>query len=116
VCRFYGDTRAGPASHFFIPEGRDCDALKSLGERTPLGQAALRFEGLTFRVREAFGGGCPMTFAPVYRLYNDGFARGVDGNHRYVTDTALFAQMQERGWIVEGIAFCVPPASRSAGR
>jgi hypothetical protein len=89
--------------------------LKSLGGRTPPGQLAWRFEGRAFRVREASGGGCPTNLASVFRLYNNGFARGVDSNHRYVTDAALYAQMQERGWSGEGIAFCVPPASRSAG-
>jgi uncharacterized delta-60 repeat protein len=115
ICRFYGDVPGGGASHFFTPRGPECDSLRALSERTPADKPAWRFEGIAFRAREPVDGTCPANLAPVYRLYNDGFARGKASNHRYVTDAALYSRMQESGWIPEGVRFCVPPASRSAG-
>ena len=47
----------------------------------------------------------------VSRAYNNGFARGIDSNHRYVLDPQLLRPLQARGWIDEGIVFCVPPAA-----
>lgn len=112
VCRFYGDATGGPNSHFYVPEGTGCDWLRDLEARAPRGTYAWRMEGHVFSVREAFGGTCPPALAPVYRFYNDGFAKGRDPNHRYSIDPSITPQMQARGWILEGIAFCVPPVSR----
>ena len=36
---------------------------------------------------------------------------GVDPNHRYVVDAAVAARMEAQGWVREGIAFCMPPAT-----
>jgi hypothetical protein len=45
---------------------------------------------------------------PVYRAYNNGFARGIDSNHRYATDPATFDEHLRRGWNFKGVTFCVP--------
>jgi hypothetical protein len=89
--------------------------MKRLDERTPPGQLAWRFEGRTVSGARGLRRRLPREPFARLPLYNNGFARGVDSNHRYVTDAALYTQMQERGWFGEGIAFCVPPASRSDG-
>lgn len=110
LCRFYGDLESGPDSHFYTPEGSECDGLKALDASTPHGQSAWRFEGYAGNVVVPVAGACPVNLAPVYRLYNRGFEKGGVPNHRYTTDTTLYQQMQSQGWGGEGIAFCVPPA------
>ena len=46
--------------------------------------------------------------APVYRAYNNGFARGVDSNHRFSIDVASIQEVVMRGWINEGVVMCAP--------
>jgi probable HAF family extracellular repeat protein len=43
---------------------------------------------------------------PIYRLYNNGFAQGIDSNHRCTPDLVTVNQMIRNGWIFEGVAFC----------
>src|SRR5262249_61114159 len=45
----------------------------------------------------------------VSRLYNNGFPRGVDSNHRFTTSAAVFNDMSGKGWTGEGIVMCAPP-------
>jgi hypothetical protein len=116
VCRFYGHLPGDSGSHFFTPQGPECDSLRALADNTPIDEPAWRFEGIWFRAREPVDGKCPVNLAPVYRVYNNGFAQGKTSNHRYLTDAALYARMQERGWIAEGVRFCVPPAEPQRGR
>jgi hypothetical protein len=116
TCRFYGDSRAGPNSHFYIPDGASCDAMERLDDATPVGTKAWRLEGLTFSVREAFANSCAPNLTPVERYYNRGYESGRDSNHRYVFDTAAGDFMTGRGWASEGIAFCVPPQSSRSFR
>ena len=76
---------------------------------TPATVKRWNYEELSFAIRPAANGGCPAA-APVrvYRVYNDGFARGKDSNHRLLTDFNLYTQMIARGWIGEGVAMCGP--------
>ena len=68
-------------------------------------------EGYAFKAGlSSAGGTCAGTTLPVFRAYNNGFTRGIDGNHRFVLDRSLFAPLIASGWKDEGIAFCVPPA------
>jgi Repeat of unknown function (DUF5648) len=113
LCRFYGDLRAGPNSHFFTPEGFECDLLRSLEAAAPIGTPAWRFEGFAASVTDAPDGRCPSNLTPVYRVYNRGFERGGVANHRYTTDPAVYEQMQAKGWAPEGVRFCVPPKASS---
>jgi hypothetical protein len=111
TCRFYGDVAAGPNSHFYVPEGQGCQALRELEAVTPAGVKAWRLEGITFSVREAFNPSCDSNLTPVHRVYNRGFERGIDSNHRYFANEELREAMVAQGWVYEGIAFCVPPNS-----
>ena len=109
LCRFYGDAQSGPNSHFYTPEGAECDSLRALDNSTPKGQAAWRFEGYAANVSTPQGGICAANLSPVYRLYNRGFEKGGVPIHRYTPDTRTYADMQSKGWAGEGVAFCVPP-------
>ena len=51
---------------------------------------------------------CPENSTPVYRVYNNGFVRGEDSNHRYFTDLNLLNPMLDEGWLDEGVVFCSP--------
>ena len=60
-------------------------------------------------MRPPQGGGCPAEVpVRIYRVYNDGFAKGKDSNHRLLTDFDLYTQMIAQGWIGEGVAMCGP--------
>ena len=110
VCRFYGDAARGPNSHFYSASSDECRALLSLQRATPDGQPRWNSEGYAFRVGLPANGYCTGTLLPVYRAYNNGFARHADGNHRYVVDRSLLAPLLAAGWVDEGVAFCIPPA------
>ena len=45
------------------------------------------------------GGGCFDGTTPVYRAYNNGFARGIDSNHRITNNQAAIQAVVARGWI-----------------
>ena len=101
VCRFYGTPGIGPNSHFYTAEPDECDAVKR--------DAGWTYEGIGFYAMRSEKGSCPGALVPVHRLYNDGFARHIDSNHRYVTDLSSIAPMVANGWIHEGVAFCAKP-------
>jgi hypothetical protein len=110
LCRFYGDLKGGPDSHFYTPEGAECQFLRELEAATPIGQYAWRFEGYAGNVAVPTDGQCASNLSPVYRLYNKGYEKGGVPNHRYTTDVLLYREMQDQeGWAGEGVVFCVPP-------
>ena len=51
---------------------------------------------------------CAAGTLPVYRAYNNGFARGVDSNHRLSTSRAAIDEVVKRGWNDEGVVMCAP--------
>ena len=111
VCRFYGDPVKGPNSHFYSASADECRSLLGLQISTPSNQPRWNSEGYEFKVSlPAIGGTCASGLVPIWRAYNDGFAHGVDSNHRYVVDKSLLAPLIANGWKDEGIAFCVPAA------
>jgi hypothetical protein len=57
---------------------------------------------------------CPSGLVPVYRAYNNGFARGIDSNHRITSNFAAYQQTVAAGWIGEGIVMCAPPNSAAS--
>jgi hypothetical protein len=61
----------------------------------------------SFYATPSQNGGCAQRLRPVHRLYNN----AMDGaaNHRYVVDASLIPPMQDAGWTLEGVAFCVKP-------
>ena len=103
VARFYGTPGLGPNSHFYTADASEAAGLEKPGTGWSL-------ERNEFQIDVPGGkdgaGQCAAGLTPVYRLYNNGFARHVDSNHRYVTDAGERAKMQARGWIDEGVRFC----------
>jgi alpha-tubulin suppressor-like RCC1 family protein len=108
VCRFYGSQVPGPNSHFYTVDPGECASLKQLQAATPATVKRWNFESLDFISTPSAGGQCPAGTEPVYRAYNNGFARGVDSNHRISTDQAAIAQVVARGWVNEGVVMCAP--------
>ena len=43
--------------------------------------------------------------------YNNGFARGIDSNHRITSNRAAYLQTVAAGWIGEVVVMCAPQAS-----
>jgi hypothetical protein len=109
VCRFYGSVSPGPNSHFYTALQDECNLLKALQASTPATQPRLNFESLDFSTTPAANGICPAGTTSVYRAYNNGAARGIDGNHRFTTDVNSIAQVVARGWINEGAVMCAAP-------
>ncbi|MBL0039158.1 MAG: hypothetical protein IPP36_11970 [Nitrosomonadales bacterium] len=108
VCRFYGSQVPGPNSHFYTLAGFECDGLKQLQAITPATQKRWNFESLDFISTPPTNGICPTGTVPVYRAYNNGFARGIDSNHRFSSEAAAIQEVVTRGWINEGVAMCAP--------
>ena len=109
VCRFYGSQWPGPNSHFYTADSGECDYLKKLQASTPATQKRWNFESLDFLTTVPIRGICPSGTVPVYRAYNNGFARGVDSNHRISASQTALQQVLVRGWIYEGVVMCAPP-------
>lgn len=117
VCRFYGSMSPGPNSHFYTADPAECAGLKALQASTPDTQKRWNYEGLDFsttpqtKVQNAPNGTCGAGMQPLYRAYNNGFARGVDSNHRMSRSMAAIQEVVARGWINEGVVGCVPESA-----
>ncbi len=103
VCRFY--MPAPQDSHFYSASPAECAAV------------AGRFPQFVMEAQDVFyvplphplTGECPYSTVAVYRLFNN----RADANHRYTTEPAIKAQMQQRGYVAEGYgpnaaAMCAP--------
>ena len=112
VCRFYGSQSPGPNSHFYTADAGECASLRQLQMSTPASQKRWNFESLDFQTTVPVGGACPAGTTPVFRAYNNGFARNVDSNHRISSSQAAIQQVVARGWSNEGVVMC---AVNSAG-
>jgi hypothetical protein len=99
VCRFYGTPGSGPNSHFFTADPAECEAVKA--------DPGWTYEGIAFHAALPQAGVCPLLTQPVYRAYNNGFARN-DSNHRYSTKLSALQAMAALGWTVEGLVMCTP--------
>ena len=108
VCRFYGSVAPGPNSHFYTVDADECSFLMQLQAGTPVTQQRWNFESLDYFSTAPTGGSCPGGTVPVYRAYNNGFARKVDSNHRLTSSLTAIQQVVTRGWINEGVAMCAP--------
>ena len=108
VCRFYGSLSPGPNSHFYTINPAECQLLKDLQATTPANLKRWNFESNDFSSASPVGGGCGSGTMPVYRAYNNGFARGIDSNHRITANNAAYLAQVAKGWIGEGIVLCAP--------
>lgn len=108
VCRFYGSISPGPNSHFYTALAAECSALKALQSSIPAASPRWNFEGLAFTSTLPVDGLCPAWAVPVYRAYNNGFARGIESNHRITTSPDALQQVISQGWKYEGIVMCAP--------
>jgi hypothetical protein len=98
VCRFYGTPGRGPNSHFYTADPAECEAVK----RDP----GWTYEGTGFYVTAPTNFNCPAGLFDVFRLYNNRAAQN-DSNHRFLVNSTLISEMVSRGWVYEGIPFCV---------
>ena len=108
VCRFYGSLSPGPNSHFYTVDADECAELKQQQAAIPASQKRWNFESLDFMSTSPTSGNCPIGQIPVFRAYNDGFARGIDSNHRITSSQDAIQQVVSRGWINEGVVMCAP--------
>ncbi len=111
VCRFYGSMSTGPNSHFFTLSTGGCSFLLNLQETSPADKPRWNFEAYAFSLMPPIQNEqqpCKENFIPVYRAYNNGSNRGIDSNHRYVTDLEQLTPLLAQGWIREGVVFCSP--------
>lgn len=108
VCRFYGSQSPGPNSHFYTADPGECAYLKQLQASTSSTQKRWNFESFDFLTTVPVNGACPAGTTPIYRAYNNGFARGVDSNHRITGNQAAIQQVAARGWSNEGVVMCAP--------
>lgn len=106
VCRFYGSVNPGPNSHFYTSDKTECDGLKALQASTPATQKRWNYEGIAFAIVPGAGTSCASNLKPVYRLYNNGHARGEDSNHRYTTLQTEYTRLQTGIWKGEGVVMC----------
>ena len=109
VCRFYGSPSPGPNSHFYTVDPAECASLQALQASTPTTQKRWNFEGNAFNSTPPISAVCQAGSVPVYRAYNNGFAHGVDSNHRIVSSLTALQEVVSHGWINEGIVMCAPP-------
>lgn len=113
VCRFYGNSAIdpatgamyGPNSHFYTVDAGECAYLQSLFNPKAPGW---KLETSAFSSTPALSGTCASGSVPVYRAYNNGYARGVDANHRITSSTTAYQQTLAAGWIGEGVVMCAP--------
>ncbi len=112
VCRFYGSYSPGPNSHFYTVDPAECQGLKDqqipTGDPRKLNVKNWNFESLDFVSTPATNQTCPTGTMPVYRAYNNGFARGVDSNHRITSSLTAISEVVTRGWSNEGVVMCAP--------
>jgi cytochrome c553 len=113
VCRFYGNTAVNPAtgaifgpnSHFFTANEGECQGLVGAFAANAI---SWKFESRDFATSLPSGGQCAAGMVPVYRAYNNGFARGIASNHRITTSRTSINEVVAKGWIDEGIVMCAP--------
>ncbi len=99
VCRFYGTPGVGPNSHFYTADSAECAIVKT--------DPGWYYEGIAFSIGLPADGACSSTTVPIYRAYNGRWQQN-DSNHRYSSDSSVYAQMTDGGWMGEGTVFCAP--------
>jgi uncharacterized protein (DUF1800 family) len=109
VCRFYS---SGFNSHFFTASPGECNLLKTneIRDRAALapGQpyTGWQYEAIVSYALMPTGGKCPSGTMPIYRNY-----AGFTVNHRFSNVLPVFQDMNDKGWISEGVQLCEPGTS-----
>jgi serine protease len=103
VCRFY---TLGANSHFYTANAEDCALLKGLNPDNVYANDQWTYEDIAFYAKLPTNGVCPADSAPIYRVYNNRWMYN-DSNHRFVSSDSLRQIMLDKGWVDEGVAFCV---------
>jgi uncharacterized protein (DUF1800 family) len=99
VYRFYSPTAN---THFYTSNVPEAEGLRT-------DKVNWRDEGVAYYLNVAAAAGCADTQVPIYRVYNDGFAKKVPVNHRFTPDlTIMQKQATANKEILEGLAFCAP--------
>ncbi len=106
VCRFYGSISPGPNSHFYTIDPAECQLLKDIQAQTPSSLKRWNFESNDFASTRPTNGQCPANTIAVYRAYNDGFAQGIDSNHRITSNQTDYLIQVAKGWTGEGVVMC----------
>ena len=97
VHRFYGPSAR---SHVFTADPLECGGLRKSGT------GWLR-EGVAFGSWPLSNdGSCGASRTSVWRFYNNRAVQG-DPNHRFVAQPSVMLEMFSRGWVLEGLAFCL---------
>lgn len=104
VCRFYGNSY-GPNSHFYTADEDECANL--VATFNPIAKS-WKLESYDFATTLPTNKQCPSSLVPVYRAYNNGFARGADSNHRITSNYSAYQQTVAAGWSGEGVIMCAP--------
>jgi Repeat of unknown function (DUF5648) len=120
VCRFYGSVSPGPNTHFYTASEQECNLIKSIEVKPrPTDKQQLNYEGKVFYANlpippknSGEAASCPIASTPLYRAYNAAFGpngkRNYDSNHRFSTSRTDIAEVVAKGWVDEGMVFCVP--------
>jgi hypothetical protein len=98
-CRFWSKPESGLRTRVLTLQGPECEGLK----HNP--GWILEAENEFFAMPPSGPASCNGDLVPVWRLNN----RKPDLNHRYVVSPSIVAEMQARGWRVEGLAMCARP-------
>jgi len=97
VCRLRGARQRGSDARFLSADPDECAQA--------LADPAWQLDTYDFHATPAVAGDCSAGMAPVYRAFNAP-AGANEGNHRYTTDTSLYANLVAAGWTGEGVVFC----------
>lgn len=100
IQRFASERNQWPPSLFYTVKPDVCGFLRSH-------DLGWRYAADAFGAAAPVNGACSPAYpTPVYQLYNN--QPDVNRvNHRYTTSQAIYNTMLDRGWVGEGVAFCV---------
>jgi hypothetical protein len=111
--RVHGSVDPGPNSHFFTISEAERDKLIAMAAETPDELPRWNYEGIGMWAGDVTPvGACSLAAGaagytvPIYRLYNNGFGRAADSNHRYTGSPTVAGDMVAQGWLLEGVVFC----------
>ena len=95
VFRFYAPS---VKSHLYTMDPVECGHLRKPG-------TGWIHEGIAFGAWKPVDGECPQGKRPVWGIFNN----RADPNHRYLANPSRLSEDLLRGWVYEGVAFCVSP-------